>query len=107
MSATYAPTSPVPTRRQSNASPNGGSYVRLAGVRTSGTLARNSRDDTSGGDDVRDLIEAAGPLVLDDIAGGLDVSLPEASLRVHTLVAGGCLQQDEWDRYRLAGSCRG
>ena len=56
-------------------------------------------------DDVLALIDAAGPLTLKDIAGGLNVSLRYASSLVRRLAAGGCLGLDEWDRHRVRGGC--
>ena len=54
--------------------------------------------------DVQDLLEAAGPLSLRDIAGGLQVSEREAEVRVASMVAAGALGADEWGRYRLRGA---
>jgi hypothetical protein len=56
--------------------------------------------------DVCDLIDAAGPLSLRDIAGGLDVSLHQASTVVGSMLEHDCLRQDEWERHRLSGACR-
>jgi hypothetical protein len=56
-------------------------------------------------DDVCELLSAAGPLSAGDIAGGLDVSVREASNYVGFMVAHGDLQEDEFGRYRLRGSC--
>ena len=55
-------------------------------------------------DDVEDLLAAAGPLTMLDIAGALDVSLTEASVLVGTLQYAGCIREDEdeWGRYALA-----
>jgi hypothetical protein len=50
--------------------------------------------------DVRDLIDAAGPLTLRDIAGGLDVPERRAARVVATMTKGDRLQQDEWGRWR-------
>jgi hypothetical protein len=52
---------------------------------------------------VCDLIEAAGPLTIEHVAGGLDVSVPEASAFVRLMVMRGWLKQDEFGRYRLCG----
>jgi hypothetical protein len=57
-------------------------------------------------DDVRELIEAAGPLDVCDIADGLEWTVGEAQTFVSSLVSDGHLQQDEWDRFRLAGDWR-
>ena len=56
--------------------------------------------------DVRDLIDAAGPLSLRDIAGGLDVSNYQAAALVHSMIEHNCLRQDEWERFRLPSACR-
>ncbi len=56
-------------------------------------------------DEVCDLIDAAGPLTVRDIAGGLDVPLRQASASVHRLAQRNCLKQDEFRRYRLSGPC--
>jgi hypothetical protein len=56
--------------------------------------------------EVVELIEAAGPLTLQDIAGGLDVSLGQASVVVQTMLDRNCLKQDEWERHRIWGECR-
>jgi hypothetical protein len=55
---------------------------------------------------VRELIDAAGPLTIRDIAGGLDVAAHEASAVVGRMMLEGCLSRDEWDRHRLSGLCR-
>ena len=55
---------------------------------------------------VRDLLDAAGPLTIADIAGGLDVSVKSASGRVAAMLYCGCLRADEWGRYRLSERCR-
>jgi hypothetical protein len=57
--------------------------------------------------EVCDLIEAAGPLGLRDIAGGLDASIRAVAARVRRMLRNGTLKQDEWARYRLWGECRG
>jgi hypothetical protein len=57
--------------------------------------------------DVRELIEAAGPLFLRDIAEGLDVPVADLEPVVAMMVAQGLLRQDEWTRYALAGAWRG
>ncbi len=56
--------------------------------------------------DVCDLIDAAGPLSLRDMAGGLDVSLHQASTVVGWMLDHDCLRQDEWEQHRLSGACR-
>lgn len=58
-------------------------------------------------EDVCELLDAAGPLPLRDIAGGLDVSIAGAAALVQRMVNFGYLRQDEWSRYRAAGDCRG
>jgi hypothetical protein len=55
-------------------------------------------------DDVCDLIEAAGPLTLCDIAGGLDVPARRVVARIRRLVAARLLKRDEFGRYRLMGA---
>jgi len=57
---------------------------------------------------LRDLLFAAGPLTIADIAGGLAVTVHEASLAVAALRSRDCLCQDvdEWGRYRLASTCQ-
>ena len=55
--------------------------------------------------DVCDLIDAAGPLSLRDIAGGLDISLQQASCVVGWMLEHDCLRQDEWERHGLWGAC--
>ena len=59
-------------------------------------------------EDVEDLLAAAGPLTILDIAGGLDVSLREASMLVGKLQYAGCVQEeeDEWGRYTLVDEWR-
>ena len=54
-------------------------------------------------EDVEELLAAAGPLTILDIAGGLDVSLREASMLVGKLQYAGCIHEDEdeWGRYSL------
>jgi len=54
-------------------------------------------------DDVCDLIDAAGPLTIRDIAGGLAVSVHVVVARVRQMVRGGALKRDEFGRYRLWG----
>lgn len=72
-------------------------------VRPGGPLDATSREVAA--EDVRDLIDAAGPLTLRDIAGGLDVPLRLAAERVRRMVAGRTLTRDEFGRYRLWGAC--
>jgi hypothetical protein len=55
-------------------------------------------------DEICDLIEAAGPLTLADIAGGLDRSLRQVSACVQRMVARRLLRRDEFRRYRLHGA---
>jgi hypothetical protein len=52
-------------------------------------------------DEVCDLLAAAGPLTLRDIAGGLAVPARRAAGRIRQMLAGGTLKQDEFGRYRL------
>ena len=56
--------------------------------------------------DVRDLIEAAGPLSMRDIAGGLGVTEREAASVIRWMADAGELKQDEWGRLRLWGAYR-
>lgn len=56
-------------------------------------------------DDVRGLIDAAGPLSLRDIAAGLGVPAHRASRVVEWMLDHDCLRQDEWRRLTLRG-CR-
>ena len=56
-------------------------------------------------DEVCELIEAAGPLTIRDIAGGLAVSIRQASASVQLMVRRNWLKQDEFRRYRLCGTC--
>ena len=55
-------------------------------------------------DDVRDLLDAAGPLTLRDIAGGLAVPARRVAGRIRQMLADCALKQDEFGRYRLTGS---
>ena len=55
---------------------------------------------------VRDLLDAAGPLTMADIAGGLDITVKAASARVAALLYCGCLRPDEWGRFRVTEGCR-
>jgi hypothetical protein len=52
---------------------------------------------------VCDLIEAAGPLAIEHIAGGLSVPVSEAQSCIGHMVERGWLKQDEFARYRLWG----
>ena len=54
---------------------------------------------------VCDLIDAAGPLSVCDIAGGLAVPVLEASVTVRLMGRRHQLKQDEFRRYRLWGDC--
>ena len=54
--------------------------------------------------EICDLIEAAGPLALWDIAGGLDVPVAAATVVVQSMVSGGCLREDEWGRFGMRWS---
>jgi hypothetical protein len=71
--------------------------------------ARTSHVEAAVGPSISDvcaLIDAAGPLTLRDLAGGLNVPLRQASQLVVSMLDSDCLKQDEWARYRLWGSCR-
>lgn len=52
--------------------------------------------------DVRDLLEAAGPLDISDIAGGLDLPVAAVVGTVAWMLARGELRRDEWERLRAA-----
>jgi hypothetical protein len=54
--------------------------------------------------EVRDLIAAAGPLSVHDIAGGLAISERCAAARIRQMVNSGHLREDEFGRYRLWGA---
>ena len=56
-------------------------------------------------DDVCDLIAAAGPLTVADIAGGLDVPVRRAAARVRQMLGRTLLKEDEFARYRAWGAC--
>ena len=55
-------------------------------------------------DDVCDLLAAAGPLTVRDIAGGLAVPARQAASCVRRMVRERSLRRDEFGRYRLSGS---
>jgi hypothetical protein len=52
-------------------------------------------------DSVADLLRAAGPLSVEDIAGGLGVSVREAQVVVWRMVDDDCVRPDEWQRMKL------
>ena len=52
-------------------------------------------------DTVADLLRAAGPLSVEDIAGGLGVSIREAQAVVWRMVDDDCVRPDEWQRMKL------
>ena len=54
--------------------------------------------------DISDLIDAAGPLTLSDIAGGLAAPVGCAVARVRQMVRAGRLHRDEFGRYGLQGA---
>jgi hypothetical protein len=56
--------------------------------------------------DICELIDAAGPLTVDDLAAGLRVGSRETRALVGWLERNGDLRQDEWGRFALAGTCR-
>ena len=68
------------------------------------SVAADAANDVSV-DDICDLIDAAGPLALDDIAGGLNRSLRQVSACVQRMVQRRLLERDEFRRYRLRGAC--
>jgi hypothetical protein len=53
---------------------------------------------------VCDLIDAAGPLSIEHIAGGLNLPTAQASSCVGLMVTRDWLREDEFARYRLWGS---
>lgn len=55
--------------------------------------------------DVIDLLNAAGPLTVSNIAGALDVAPSAADATVRQMLARRCLRFDEWHRCSLAGAC--
>jgi hypothetical protein len=55
-------------------------------------------------EDVCELIAAAGPLTVEQVARGLSITEPDAAVRVRSLEARGDVRPDEWGRYRLAGA---
>jgi hypothetical protein len=56
-------------------------------------------------DAVCDLIAAAGPLTLAHIAAGLGVPERIAETRIRSMLTRKQLKEDEFDRYRLSGTC--
>lgn len=56
-------------------------------------------------EEISALLEAAGALTVDDIAGGLDLSVDTASAWVNEMLHQDCLREDEWNRYSLRGAC--
>jgi hypothetical protein len=56
-------------------------------------------------DDICDLLDAAGPLTVRDIAGGLNVTIRQASACVQRMVLSHCLRRDEFRRYRRGETC--
>jgi hypothetical protein len=65
-------------------------------------LARDTRIHDPRDNDVCELIDAAGPLALHDLAGGLNVPVSELAGRVRRMVSEGRLRQDEWARFATA-----
>jgi hypothetical protein len=84
----------------------GSSYVRIARGGTKRVRQESVRAPRVPVEDVRELLEAAGPLDVTNIAGGLGWAIDETTDAVGSLVAGGRLRADEWDRYGLAGEWR-
>jgi predicted transcriptional regulator len=70
--------------------------------RSTAVLVRESRILDPRGNDVCELIEAAGPLSIRDLAGGLNLPLPEVAAQVRRMASEERLQQDEWERYTTA-----
>lgn len=54
--------------------------------------------------EISDLIDAAGPLTISDIAAGLATPVCTAVARVRPMVRAGQLSRDEFGRYRLHGA---
>jgi hypothetical protein len=69
-------------------------------IRPSARRAASPREDLTT-DSVADLLRAAGPLSVEDIAGGLGVPVREAEGVVRTMVADDCVRPDEWQRMKL------
>ena len=76
------------------------SRIHHPGDRRSLLVLPGSAPSTVGVSDVSDLLDAAGPLSLSDIAGGLAVPLSAAAARVRQMVLAGQLRRDEFGRYR-------
>ena len=55
--------------------------------------------------DVCELIDAAGPLTVGDIAGGLNAQVAQVMPVVEFLMGKNSLRVDEWDRLQLTGEC--
>ncbi|HXK33951.1 MAG TPA: hypothetical protein VNM91_08085 [Dehalococcoidia bacterium] len=56
--------------------------------------------------DVCQLIDAAGPLTVGDLAQGLGAGARDTQVLVEWLERNGELRRDEWDRFRLSGMCK-
>jgi hypothetical protein len=69
-------------------------------IRTHARRAVRPRGDLST-DSVADLLRAAGSLSVEDIAGGLGVSVREAQAVVWRMIDEDCVKADEWQRLTL------
>jgi hypothetical protein len=67
-------------------------------------LVRDVRKNGSDDGDLCALIDAAGPLSLCDLAGGLNLSVRDVALRVRRMMHEHRLRRDEWGRYRLSAA---
>ena len=84
----------------------------IEGARAGATLVPHASGDATRARDrtpavspgaVRDLLDAAGPLSLRDIAAGLGVPMQRASHIVSWMLDHDCLRQDEWRRHTVRG----
>jgi hypothetical protein len=69
-------------------------------IRPSARRAATPRAELST-DAVADLLRAAGPLSVEDIAGGLGAPLREVRAVVRQMVDDDCVLPDEWQRMKL------
>jgi hypothetical protein len=95
------PTPIIGAMPQERRNPDGRRRQVLAPARRAFTEAT---DRAASAEAVRSLIDAAGPLSLGDIAGGLGIAVAAASTTVDRMLAAGCLRQDEWERHTLRGT---
>lgn len=96
MTYTYTPASPFGARGNVLAPPAGAAALPAVAGQRFLTVA-----------EVCDLIDAAGPLTISDLAAGLGAGVRETGVLVDWLERHGDLRRDEWDRFRLSGMCRG